>query len=116
MGSGLRTVTPEASEFPLFPTTKVYVRPPRQTGVARSGVGKPEADGASAFAVRARCWFAWVPPADVGHERAHTGSGLSSCVMVRSTAGRTVVASDAVLLTPVFLMLAVAVAVLKMVE
>src|SRR6476469_3205069 len=50
-----------------------------------------------------------------GHERAHTGSGWPDLVIVRSFCGLTVVRSVAVARTPVFLMLAVAVAVLMMV-
>ena len=59
-------------------------------------------------------------PADrwqrAGHERAHTGSGESALVIVRSTAGLTVVSSVSVLVTPLFLMLPVTVAVSKIVE
>src|SRR5207237_3205832 len=54
-------------------------------------------------------------PAGFGQEPAQTGSGLSAFVIVRSTAGRTVVASEALLLTPVFLTLPVTAAVLKIV-
>src|SRR5690349_9414653 len=54
--------------------------------------------------------------AGFGHERAQTGSGLSAFVIVRSTPGRTVVASEAVFEMPVFLTLPVTVAVLKIVE
>ena len=49
-----------------------------------------------------------------GHVRAQAGSGLSSLVIVRSTDGRMVVDSVAVLVTPTFLMLPWTVAVLKM--
>src|SRR5262245_44675584 len=50
----------------------------------------------------------------VGQDRAQTGSGESSLVIVRSTIGRTVVDSEALAWTPWFLMFPVAVAVLKM--
>ena len=86
-GSGSRTMTSRRAAMPLLPTTKVYVRPPRQTGGAsEAGAGVPlrrrrarRADG--------RCWFGQ----STGHERAQTGSGLSALVIVRSTAGLTVV-------------------------
>jgi hypothetical protein len=69
--------------MPELPTTKVYFRPPTQTS-----------------------------PGGAGNELAQTGSGEAPLVIVRSTAGFTVVFSVAVAVTPVFLMLAVAVAVL----
>jgi hypothetical protein len=53
---------------------------------------------------------------DVGHDPAQTGSGESALVTVRSIAGLTVVNSVSVLVVPAFLMLAVTVAVLMMVD
>src|SRR5262249_53888188 len=88
-GSGSRTTTPVASRMPLLPTTKLYVKPPRQTG------------GAGRFP---------------GHDRAQTGSGDSVFGMVRSIDGLTVVSSVSVAVTPWFLMLPVTVAVLKIVD
>src|SRR5688500_16031766 len=87
-GSTSRTTTLVAAVRPLLPTTKVYLRPPWQ----RLGASGP------------------------GQERAQTGSGLSALVIVRSTAGLTVVTSEAVFDTPVFLTLPVTVAVLKIVD
>ena len=51
-----------------------------------------------------------------GHDRAQIGSGLSHFVIVRSIDGRTVVDSDAVFVTPTFLMLPWTVAVLNRLE
>src|SRR5204863_340988 len=75
-------------------------------------VGLPAAAGKRLSGLFGRC----CDGVDVGHERAQTGSGPSALVMVRSTAGLTVVTSDAVLVTPVFLTLPVTVAVLKIDE
>src|SRR5688572_8897505 len=83
-GMASRTTTWAAAATPLLPTTKVYFSPP----VHRS------------------------PALVDGHERAHTGSGWPALVIVRSFCGFTVVRSVAVARTPVFLMFAVAVAVL----
>src|SRR5215468_991607 len=88
--------------MPLFPSTNVYCSPPRHTGAASSG---GEAGGATA-----------PPCAVVGHEPAHTGSGASAFVMVRSMDGRTVVNSVSVLETLWFLMFPLTVAVLMIVE
>jgi hypothetical protein len=74
---------------PLLPTTSVYVRPRWHTADAGTSPG---------------------------HERAHTGSDEAAWVMVRSTAGITVVSSVPVLLMPVFCMFPVSVAVLVIVE
>jgi hypothetical protein len=60
-------------------------------------------------------WARWSADglAVVGHERAQTGSGESLFVIVRSTAGRTVVDSESDAWTPWFLMFPVTAAVLK---
>src|SRR6185436_15437148 len=77
-GSGSRTSTPVAMPMPLLPTTKSYVRPPRQSADGRNVGTGPLA----------------------GHECAHTGSGVSTFVIVRSTPGFTVVISVSVALWP----------------
>src|SRR3954447_2746469 len=110
MASGSRTLTLKAVFAPLLPTTMLYVRPPRHTGACKSVGTVPPAADRPAGAV------AGGTAGGVGQERAQTGSGESASVTPRSTAGRTVVSAESVAETPWFLMLAVAVAVLKMVE
>src|SRR5690349_17965631 len=111
-GSQSRIATPLAIAWPLLPTTKWYVSPPRQTGgLSRPIAGmSPEAlgSGSGNFARWSALGFDVV-----GHVRAHTEAG-PAFVIVRSTAGRTVVDSWALAWTPWFLMFPVTVAVLKM--
>src|SRR5690349_2789522 len=111
-GSQSRIATPLACAWPLLPTTKWYVSPPRQTGGLRRPIAgmSPDALGSGGGNIE-RCWAAGFEV--VGHVRAQTEAG-PAFVIVRSTAGRTVVDSWALAWTPWFLMFPVTVAVLKM--
>src|SRR5258708_32337335 len=101
-GSSSRTTTPDAGSTPLLPITIVSLSPPRQTGGASRG-----GDVGTASAPPSRV---------VGNELAQTGLGTPTLVIVRSIPGRTVVLSVSVLETPLFLMLPLTVAVLRMVD
>src|SRR5206468_1650891 len=86
-GSGSRTRTFVASWTPLFPTTNVYVRPPRQSAVPK-----------------------------FGNDRAQTGLGVPTLEMVRSRPALMMVCTSSRAVYPVFLMFALTAALLMIVE